>query len=77
MFLQKTMFSRKGMYFTTRNDFIYGQWFQEKGAAPRKYGFHWKEWLPLPALFSLQEMFSLKGMTSTKELVSIKWSSFQ
>ena len=40
MFSQKTMSSLKGMHFTTRNDFHYGQWFQQKGATPTKNGFH-------------------------------------
>ena len=56
------------MHFTTRNHFHYGQWFQQKRAAPTKNGFHRKEWLPLQILFSPQEMFSRKGMTSTKRI---------
>ena len=65
----QAMFSLKGMHFTTRNDFHYGQWLQQKGAAPTKSGFHWKEWLPLQALLSLPKISSLKGMASTKKNV--------
>ena len=36
----QAMFSLKGMHFTTRNDFHYGQWLQQNGAAPTKSGFH-------------------------------------
>ena len=39
MFSQKTMFSLKGMHFTTRNDFHYRQWLQKKELLPLKMAF--------------------------------------
>ena len=67
MFSKQTTISLKEIHFTTRNGLHYGQCFQQKAAAPTKMNdFHWKEWLQLQALVSLQEMFSLKEMNSTK-----------